>query len=189
MRDHGTYQQSNVYPPNASAAIARTPAESPRADVIRDLRLVGTQRIYAFFTVTIPTLGAVAAAWLVLTTGVSAIDLILFFTFYFVTLMGITVGFHRLFAHRSFKTSPAVTAAFAVLGSWAAQGPILHWVSNHRRHHKWSDRSGDPHSPNLYGPGVWNRLRGCWHAHIGSMFAREVTSYAVYAPTSCEIKR
>jgi stearoyl-CoA desaturase (delta-9 desaturase) len=144
--------------------------------------LVRTQRTYAFFTVTIPTIACIFAVVLSVLGSVSPVDLMLFLTFYFFTLMGISVGFHRLFAHRSFKTGTLVAMLFAVFGTWAGQGPLVHWVSNHRRHHKFSDKPGDPHSPNLHGSGFWNKLKGCWHAHIGSMFACEVTNYAVYSP-------
>jgi stearoyl-CoA desaturase (delta-9 desaturase) len=101
---------------------------------------------------------------------------------YFLTLMGITVGFHRYLAHRSFKTSTTGRFILAVLGSMAAQGPVLHWVSNHRRHHRHSDQSGDPHSPNLHGSGFMARVKGFAHAHIGSMFAHEVTNFLMYSP-------
>jgi stearoyl-CoA desaturase (Delta-9 desaturase) len=71
---------------------------------------------------------------------------------------------------------------FLILGSWAAQAPVLHWVSNHRRHHQTSDKIGDPHSPNLSGSSIWGRIEGLFYAHIGSMFANEITNYITFSP-------
>ena len=63
------------------------------------------------------------------------------------TMTGVTVGFHRLLSHRAFQPRRAVLAGLAILGSMAAQGPPIYWVSNHRRHHQFADAAGDPHSP------------------------------------------
>ena len=89
---------------------------------------------------------------------------------YFLTALGITVGFHRLFVHRSFETYTWVKFILAVLGSMAVQGPLLKWVAMHRRHHQYSDTPDDPHSPQHEGQGVLGLLRGFWHAHIGWFF-------------------
>ena len=62
-----------------------------------------------------------------------------------------TVGFHRYFTHRAFKATRALRVALAIVGSMALQGPITHWVADHRRHHAFSDRDGDPHSPWAFG--------------------------------------
>ena len=98
-------------------------------------------------------------------------DLAVFAIMYLLTGLGITVGFHRLFTHRSFKTSPAVRGVFAVLGSAAIEGPVISWVSDHRKHHAFSDREGDPHSPHVdHGVGWRGALRGLAHAHVGWLF-------------------
>jgi stearoyl-CoA desaturase (Delta-9 desaturase) len=87
--------------------------------------------------------------------------------------LGITVGFHRLFTHRSFQTTPAVRYSFAILGQMAVEGTVVSWVANHRKHHQFSDRSGDPHSPHAdYGDGFIQALKGLWHAHTGWLFDR-----------------
>jgi len=52
----------------------------------------------------------------------------------------VTVGFHRYFTHSAFKARALVRVTMAVMGSMAVQGPILHWVADHRRHHAFSDR-------------------------------------------------
>jgi stearoyl-CoA desaturase (Delta-9 desaturase) len=90
---------------------------------------------------------------------------------YLVTGVGVTVGFHRLFTHRSFETYRGVRYAFAVLGEMAVEGDIFAWVSDHRKHHQFSDCDGDPHSPHVgFGPGVIEALKGLWHAHTGWLF-------------------
>ena len=111
-------------------------------------------------------------------------DLIVFAILYLLTGLGITVGFHRLFTHRSFKTSPAVRGVLAVLGSAAIEGPIISWVADHRKHHAFSDKDGDPHSPHVdHGVGLRGALRGLAHAHLGWLFIHtERGSRERYAP-------
>jgi stearoyl-CoA desaturase (delta-9 desaturase) len=86
--------------------------------------------------------------------GVAARDIVLAILLYAVTGHGITVGFHRLFAHRSFRAPRVVRAALAVAGSMAFEGPLIGWVADHRRHHAYTDTTGDPHSPDRYGDGA-----------------------------------
>jgi stearoyl-CoA desaturase (Delta-9 desaturase) len=98
-------------------------------------------------------------------------DLVVLAISYVLTVAGITVGYHRLFTHRSFKTSGALRALFAVLGSAAVEGPVIEWVATHRKHHRFSDTVGDPHSPHTeHGAGLRGALRGLFHAHVGWMF-------------------
>ena len=97
--------------------------------------------------------------------------------------VGITVGFHRLLTHRSFKCSRLLRAVFAALGSAAAEGPVIDWVATHRKHHQFSDVEGDPHSPHVgHGSGFRGALRGLAHAHIGWVFSdMEVADERRYA--------
>jgi stearoyl-CoA desaturase (delta-9 desaturase) len=99
------------------------------------------------------------------------VELTLLLGMYFITAVGVTVGFHRLFTHRSFETNRVIQFILVVLGSMAFQGPLMTWVAVHRRHHQHSDRELDPHSPHAYGSGVWAMLKGLWHAHIGWLFS------------------
>jgi len=99
---------------------------------------------------------------------------------YVVTALGITVGFHRLFTHRAFKTGPAVTLMAGILGSMALQGPVIQWVGMHRLHHQYSDKRGDPHSPYILGTTVLGGLWGFLHAHMLWMLKNEVPSYRKY---------
>ncbi len=111
-------------------------------------------------------------------------DLIVFAIVYLLTGLGVTVGFHRLFTHRSFKTYPAVRGVLAILGSAAIEGPVISWVADHRKHHAFSDKEGDPHSPHVdHGVGLRGALRGLAHAHLGWLFIHtERGSRERYAP-------
>ncbi|WP_254509383.1 acyl-CoA desaturase [Anatilimnocola floriformis] len=118
----------------------------------------------------VPFLGLVAAVVSLWGWGFRWTDFALLFSMYLLTVLGITVGFHRLFTHRSFNTSKTVQVILAILGSMAVQGPLLQWVALHRRHHQHSDGPEDPHSPHHQGQGISGLLRGLWHAHMGWMF-------------------
>lgn len=99
-------------------------------------------------------------------------DLVALAITYLLTGFGITVGFHRLFTHRSFRTKPALRGLLAAMGSAAVEGPVIEWVANHRKHHQFSDQRGDPHSPHVdYGHGWRGALAGLYHAHIGWIFS------------------
>ena len=103
-------------------------------------------------------------------------DLALAAVFYVVTGFGVTVGYHRLFAHRSFRAHRWLKVALAGAGSLAVEGSPISWVANHRRHHRFSDRPGDPHSPHLHGNELFGQLRGFVHAHVGWLFEADPTA-------------
>jgi stearoyl-CoA desaturase (delta-9 desaturase) len=94
---------------------------------------------------------------------------------------GVTIGFHRLFTHHSFEAVRPLKVTLAVLGSMSFQGSIIGWVADHRRHHRYSDQVGDPHSPNWVGAEPVGGFRGLWHAHLGWTFRGESTSRQKYA--------
>jgi len=128
----------------------------------------------------IPTIAAAAALAEAFTGRVTAWQPLLAVSGYVLTMLGITVGFHRLLSHRAFETWSKLRALLAILGSMAAQGPPIYWASNHRRHHQFSDDEGDPHSPHWRGQQPLSTWRGLWHAHIGWTFTHEMTNSAVY---------
>jgi stearoyl-CoA desaturase (delta-9 desaturase) len=107
------------------------------------------------------------AAWRAWGGALRASDLVVLAIVYTLCGLGVTVGFHRLFTHRSFKTGPALRLLLGALGSAAIEGPLIEWVSNHREHHRFSDQPGDPHSPHVHGSGAAGALRGLVHAHLG----------------------
>jgi stearoyl-CoA desaturase (Delta-9 desaturase) len=98
-------------------------------------------------------------------------DVVIFVGAYFLTGLGVTVGFHRHLTHRSFKTYRPIRALLTILGSAAIEGPVTAWVADHRKHHDFSDQLGDPHSPHVeHGHGFNGALRGLFHAHVGWLF-------------------
>jgi stearoyl-CoA desaturase (Delta-9 desaturase) len=111
-------------------------------------------------------------------------DVIVFAIMYVLTAAGVTVGFHRHLTHRAFATTRAVRATLAVLGSAAIEGPVISWVSDHRKHHAFSDQPGDPHSPHVdHGTGWGGALRGLAHAHMGWLFIHtDRGNHKRYAP-------
>jgi stearoyl-CoA desaturase (Delta-9 desaturase) len=139
------------------------------------------QQYFAFATILIPFIGSILAIGFFRQSDSVGMEIGLLVSMYALTMVGITVGFHRQFAHSTFSTNIAVRIILAILGSMAAQGPVIHWVSNHRRHHQYSDQSGDTHSPHVYNEQKFARLRGLCYAHIGWMLNSEVTNSAFFA--------
>jgi len=131
-----------------------------------------------------PILALVLVAWQLWDGLLHPSDVIVFVVIYLLTGLGVTIGLHRLLTHRSFKTYPLVRGIFAVLGSAAIEGPVISWVADHRKHHAFSDRAGDPHSPHVdHGSGLRGALRGLGHAHLGWLFIHtERGSRERYAP-------
>src|SRR3954470_13544252 len=152
-----------------------------------DVQPVANENLDRFLTGTItvlPILALGVVGWQVWSSLLGWSDLIVFAIMYVATGLGITVGFHRLFTHRSFKTGKAVRAILAALGSAAIEGPVISWVADHRRHHAFSDQPGDPHSPHVdHGAGVRGALHGLAHAHVGWLFRHDQRgARARYAP-------
>jgi stearoyl-CoA desaturase (Delta-9 desaturase) len=139
-------------------------------------------RIATLVTVLLPLVGLVMAIVLLWGVGFSWVHLGLLLGMYAVTAIGITVGYHRLFTHKSFETSAPVRFLLAVFGSMAVEGSVLKWVAMHRRHHQHSDREDDPHSPHAHGGGFLAMLRGFWRAHIGWFFEPDPPNLDRYIP-------
>jgi stearoyl-CoA desaturase (delta-9 desaturase) len=128
------------------------------------------QRVATLLAILLPFVGLIGAITLVWGHGVAWHDVVLLLAMYVVTALGVTIGYHRLFTHRSFATGRTVQAILGVLGSMAVEGPLLRWVATHRCHHQHSDHDDDPHSPHGHGAGLLNMTRGLWRAHVGWMF-------------------
>jgi stearoyl-CoA desaturase (delta-9 desaturase) len=144
-------------------------------------RSVGEQLLVKLF-VLLPLLALLAAVPLAWGWGLSWTDIGLTVFFYFFTGLGVTVGFHRYFTHRSFKATRPLRIALAVVGSMAFQGSIITWVADHRRHHTFTDKEGDPHSPWLFGTTPGAVAKGFFYAHLGWLFNRDQTNPARFAP-------
>jgi stearoyl-CoA desaturase (delta-9 desaturase) len=162
--------------PAASASPVRT-ADAP-LDVVdtepRALTVDTVDRV-ANVVVTVVPVGLLAyGAWLAWGGALHWPDLVVMAITYLLTGVGVTVGYHRLLTHRSFKTSAPMRGLLAALGSAAVEGPVIEWVSNHRKHHQFSDLPGDPHSPHVdHGSGWRGALGGLFHAHVGWIFNSE----------------
>ncbi|MGW3964187.1 acyl-CoA desaturase [Amycolatopsis sp. NPDC005003] len=139
---------------------------------------------YVLAASVIPLLGFAVAIVLLWNTLVGPADLAALVLMYLLTGLGVTVGYHRLLAHRSFRTTRAVKIALVVCGSMAGQAPPLIWTAHHRRHHRVADRPGDPHSPyDDERTGLIAALKGLWHAHMGWLFDTNLSSDPVrYCP-------
>jgi stearoyl-CoA desaturase (delta-9 desaturase) len=103
---------------------------------VRATRLIKSVNLLA---VVLPLLGFVAAVALLWGTGFDWAQFGIFIAAYLLTGIGITIGYHTLFTHRSFETHRLTAAIFGVLGSMAVEGPLLRWVACHRRHHQHAD--------------------------------------------------
>jgi stearoyl-CoA desaturase (delta-9 desaturase) len=137
-------------------------------------------RLFNFAAVTIPFAGLVAAIILLWGVAFNWVYLALLGGMYVATAIGINVGYHRFFTHRSFKTPRFIEAILAALGSMAVEGPVIQWAAVHRCHHQHSDEHEDPHSPHSHGEGFWTMVRGMWHAHMGWLFTPHPPQLARY---------
>jgi stearoyl-CoA desaturase (delta-9 desaturase) len=142
-----------------------TPAE------IRDPVMVNLDRAITAFITVVPFLLLAVAVWQTWNQQLHWRDVAIFVVMYVPTALGITVGFHRLLTHRAFKTSAWMRGLLAIAGTMAVEGPVINWVADHRKHHIYTDRLGDPHSPHVdHGVGLRGALRGLAHAHVGWLF-------------------
>jgi stearoyl-CoA desaturase (delta-9 desaturase) len=132
--------------------------------------------------VALPFAAVVAAVPVAWGWGLSWLDVAMGITLYVITGMGIGTGFHRYLTHGAFKANRPLRIALTLAGSFAVEGNPTQWVADHRRHHAFSDREGDPHSPWRYGESVWGLTKGLFYAHIGWMFFRELSNRERFAP-------
>jgi len=139
-----------------------------------------TALVYTFTLV--PMLALVAAVPLAWGWGLSWLDVGLAVGFYYLSGFGVTVGFHRYFTHRAFKVNRGLRNGLAIAGSLALQGSVINWTADHRRHHAFADKEGDPHSPWLFGTTPVALAKGFFHAHLGWLFGRDRTNVARFTP-------
>lgn len=156
---------------------------TPSITVLPPPKIQRLERRLTLLVTILPFLGAAVGIPIIWGSGITGVDLTLFFAMYCLSGLGVTVGFHRLLTHRSFDAGPRTRALLAVAGSLAVQGPVIRWVADHRRHHAFADKPGDPHSPHLEdAEGVKGILAGLWHSHMGWLFDKEATSVGRFAP-------
>ena len=137
--------------------------------------------IHALMISILPTLGLIASVVLIFFWGIGWMEITLLLVMYAATTTGMEVGYHRLFTHKSFATKNWIRGTLLILGSMCAQGPVINWVSTHRRHHQYSDRPEDPHSPNQTGEHKENSLLRLWHAYVGWIYTHDTSNPARFA--------
>jgi len=173
---------TSVPPSSTADASDPTPVPVPVLGTLGGETQSFKERFALTFVIGVPFVALAAAVPVLWGWGLTWTDLIIAVVMYAISGHGVTVGFHRLFTHSSFKAKKALRVVLAIAGSLAVQGPVIRWVADHRKHHRYSDRDGDPHSPWRYGETVPALMKGLWHAHIGWLYNAEQTSQQQYAP-------
>ena len=171
----------NVETHDATVSLRGREESLARAIVQLNPRSARAKRVVALATIGVPAVGFAVAAYQIVSGTVTALDYWLLGVFYAIQMFGITIGFHRYIAHKSFKTSRFFEGILVITGSMAMEGPLTFWVSTHRRHHRFADETGDPHSPNLSGSGFGGRLKGLWFSHIPWMLSDQETRVDPFA--------
>jgi stearoyl-CoA desaturase (delta-9 desaturase) len=141
--------------------------------VFKSRHLHKMQRRHFIIFDVLPFVGTLIAIGLLFYRPIGAMEISLFVAMWLLTGLGLTVGYHRLFTHKSFSTGTITSCVFVIMGSMAGRGPMLSWVAMHRRHHELADHEGDLHSPNLHGETLFGRLRGFLHAHLTWMIEHD----------------
>src|SRR6266849_2092774 len=134
------------------------------------MRLSMIHKVVILVVVIVPLLATALALGLLWERAVRWSDLVLLATMYSLVALGVTIGFHRMLTHRSFRPHPAVKFILLVLGSMSLEGAALEWAATHVKHHAQSDREGDPHSP----------VEGFFHSHVGWLFKDRMADPNVY---------
>lgn len=163
----------------APPLVATDPFELPGAG---SPGVTWSQKVVTLIIVVGPALALVPVLALLWGRAINLTDAVMGLVLYVVTGFGVTIGFHRQITHRSFKPARLLKIVLAALGSMAVEGSVTSWVATHRRHHIYSDSSGDPHSPHRYGDRGLNLLRGLAFSHVGWLFVSDASSAERYAP-------
>jgi stearoyl-CoA desaturase (delta-9 desaturase) len=148
-------------------------------------RMPIAQQVTMFLSVVGPIAGLVTAMALLWHRGPASIgwpEVVAMIGMYTLCGFGVTIGYHRLYTHRSFETNRTIRTILAICASMAAQGALIRWCATHRRHHQQADKHGDPHSPHVHGDTSFDFLRGMWHAHMGWLFHRDAPDTARSIP-------
>ncbi|HVL90021.1 MAG TPA: acyl-CoA desaturase [Actinomycetota bacterium] len=131
----------------------------------------------------VPLIGVGLAIWSLWGRGLSGTDAAIFGGMYASTGLGVSAGFHRLFAHKTYRAKAPARIVLAVAGSMSIEMGVIKWAATHRRHHAFADRPGDPHSPHLdAAQGLKGIARGLWFAHMGWLLTSERTDPQRWAP-------
>ena len=110
-----------------------------------------------FFLTLLPIIGIIGTSFYIYFNGLVWQEPVLLIIFWFISGMGITMGYHRLFSHKSYQTNVFIEWILMIFGSLALENTILKWSSDHRKHHNKAETEDDPYSI----------TKGFWYAHIG----------------------
>ncbi|WP_436761737.1 acyl-CoA desaturase [Streptosporangium sp. V21-05] len=161
--------------------IEERPAQGPKPDFDPERKTL--PEIITFGVVVgAPLIALVAAVPFAWGWGLGWSDILIAGVFYVVTGLGVTVGLHRHFTHGSFKAKRPLKIALGIAGSLSMEMSVLDWVATHRKHHKFSDKEGDPHSPWRFGTGFVAVSKGLLWAHMGWLFEADRANREKYAP-------
>jgi stearoyl-CoA desaturase (Delta-9 desaturase) len=144
--------------------------------------------LIVYATTIVPTIALCSGIALILCgMAPNALETSVFLSGWVMTSLGVTLGLHRLFSHRSFKCGTNFRYIIGVLASASAQGPVLFWVATHRKHHQYSDSLGDPHSPKPIHENQGHRslrkiVNAFLHSHMTWMLKSHVADYRRYCP-------
>ncbi len=126
--------------------------------------------------------GALAALVWIATQPTGIIEWSGFALFYVLNIFSITLGYHRYFTHKAFETSLTMRYALGILAQCGVFGSLRHWCADHRRHHAYSDRPGDTHSPHVDDRGrPMSGASGLKHAHMGWAYGGATTNLDSFA--------
>ncbi len=165
-----------------TGVLDRTTAAAGTKKALTDELKSGWEQVALYVFVIVPFLAVVAAIPVAWGWGLGWRDVVISGVFYLVSGLGITVGFHRYLTHGSFKAKRWLRIALTIAGTLAIEGDPLTWVADHRRHHAFSDKEGDPHSPWRYGNNLRALAKGFFYAHIGWLFDVEQTNQERFVP-------
>lgn len=179
---------NNTHTDNADEMGKQAYARSQKKKIritLDDPSLRFSQRLVATTAIIVPFVGLVTASILAAKFGVTTLDIVLLISMFFLTNLGVELGYHRLFSHKAFKTSSLVRYTLMVFGQMAGQGGVIYWVATHRRHHIYSDTPADPHSPHIRHtqetPESMGFFRGLLHGYLGWMLNDKVTNNSAFA--------
>ena len=145
-------------------------------------RLKRIQQIHVILVSGLAYLGLLSAlSLLLLGYPIGVVELAIFAIMTFLTTVGIVVGYHRHFTHRSFQAVTPIRGILAIFGSMAGQGNVVFWASLHRFHHECSDTPDDPHSPYFKDEKPLGKWEGLWHSYIGWTIDHELPNPLYYA--------
>jgi stearoyl-CoA desaturase (Delta-9 desaturase) len=172
---------STLLPSDPELDQAPPPAPEHRSSDEPPAVIAFSQQVTTSLIVAIPSIALVVAIVLLWDHGIGWRDLVIAVVLYMLVGHGIAIGFHRMLAHRSFRAARALRISLAVIGSMAFEGGPIGWVADHRCHHVYTDKEGDPHSPHTSGSGFMGQLKGLGHAHAGWLFSHTPTDPERYA--------